>query len=330
MNSRLRNCGCRGFTLIELMVAVAVASIIMLGLAGVIGQALHSNSVVHAKNKLNRDAHFAMAQMSTAVQETRHLLLPLSDNPNTDWPENIREQTVPPSAPIGSSTLATAVLAVTLPETIDLDADGIADADNDDDGLIDEDLNTDMNDDSAPGLYLIDDNGNGQVDDSTNASPNEDNDEDGLTGEEILNGLDDDGDGSIDEDLSSDMTRDFASGVIGVDDDDDGSIDEFNKNDDDEDGKSDEDGYESLVFYLQGQVLKKRTPVPWDEDSSGVIDGRDFIVSDIADKVTRFRVERVPVLVGAADLVVITLELTDADSAQSVSLKTRLRVGGAL
>ena len=76
--------------------------------------------------------------------------MPLKDNPNTNWPEHIREQTVPPSPPIGDSTLATAVLAVTLPAYVDLDNDGFPDADDDRDGLIDEDLPNDNHHDFSP------------------------------------------------------------------------------------------------------------------------------------------------------------------------------------
>jgi len=320
----------RGYTYVELLLAAVVAGVLVLGLTGVVGQALHTGDVVHERNELTRQANFAMQRMLQAVANSRHLLLPLNDNPNTNWPEDIREQTVPASPPVGSSTLATAVLAVTLPETVDLDSDGVADADNDGDGLIDEDLSSDNNLDGAPGLYLIDDNGDGVADNSSDPSPDSDNDEDGGATEETLNGLDDDGDGSIDEDLAADMSRDGESGLIGVDDDGDGNVDESNKNDDDEDGSIDEDGYDSLAFYLDGDVLQERTPTPWDEDNSGTVDGRDFIISPIAGHVTRFRVERIPASGSGTAQVDLTLELTGPVSGETVRLQTRVRLGGAL
>ena len=317
-----------GFTLIELMAAVAVASLIMLGLAGVIGQALHSSSALHAQNQLNRDAHFALQKITRAVENTHRLLLPLADNPATDWPENIREQTVPASAPVGSSVLASAVLAVTLPHDVDQDKNGVADADNDGDGLFDEDPAADNQNDSASGLFLIDDDGDGLIDEATLANNDE---QASAEGEDPFNQLDDDADSASDEDLPADSNGDGCSGVCGVDDDNDGSIDEAAAEDDDEDGVADEDGYEPVVFYLDtAGVLKMRMPTPWDENASSVVDGRDVIVSDIAENVTRFRVERVPASAGAVQLVDITLELGDAQSAQSVSLSVRLRVGGAL
>jgi prepilin-type N-terminal cleavage/methylation domain-containing protein len=316
-----------GFTLVELMAAVAVASIIMLGLAGVISQALHSNSVVHAQNNLNRDAHFALQQITRAIENSHRLLLPLADNAATDWPENIREQTEPASAPIGSSSFASAVLAVALAHDVDLDKNGIADADNDGDGRFDEDPAADNQNDSASGIYLIDDDGNGEVDESN--SPNND-EQASAEGEDPLNALDDDGDSAINEDLPADINGDGCSGVCGVDDDGDGAIDEGGAEDDDEDGTANEDGYDPVVFYLDNGVLKKRTPTPWDENGSSGVDGRDFIVSDIAENVTRFRVERVAGMSDSVQMIDIILELRDTQTAQSVSLHTRRRVGGAL
>ena len=70
-------------------------------------------------------------------------------------------------------------------------------------------------------------------------------------------------------------------------------------------------------------------PVPWDVDSSGTVTGRDFIISVIALNVTRFRVERVDTGIGD-ELVDLTLELTDSQSGESISLQTRVRLGGAL
>ena len=51
------------------------------------------------------------------------------------------------------------------------------------------------------------------------------------------------------------------------------AVDEGAVADDDEDGSSDEDWYDPLVFYLAGSSLVQRTPVPWDVDSSGSVTG---------------------------------------------------------
>ena len=121
----------RGFTLIELLVTAAISLLIIAGLTQIIQATVESRAVLGERTDLTRQASFAMERMVTAVSHSRRLLLPLNDNPGTNWPEHIREQTVPASPPIGSSTLATAVLAVTLPAYVDLDFDGVPDADDD-------------------------------------------------------------------------------------------------------------------------------------------------------------------------------------------------------
>ena len=318
-----------GSAYVEILITVTIAAMIVVALMGVVNTAAETSSDLRQRNDLTRQARFAMARMVRQVGNSRRLLLPLSDNPNTNWPENIREQTVPPSAPIGDSTLATAVLAFTLPASVDLDGNAVADADNDADGLIDEDLGNDNNNDGFPGIYLVDDNGDGTVDVSAAATPKDDDDEDGSSNEEVLDAIDEDGDGSVDEDIGSDMNGDANDGIAGVDDDADGAIDEGNLGDDDEDGSVDEDWYDAVVFYLVSGVLKKRTPVPWDANGDSAVNGADFIESDIAEYVTRFRVERVD-NGGTGELIDLTLELTHPVSGEMVSLQTRVRLGGAL
>ncbi len=319
-----------GFSLVELLIATSLAGLLIVGLNGVIGQALTIQDAVSEKNDLTRQVRFAMEQMVRAVSHSRLLLLPLNDNPSTTLVENIREQTEPPSAPPAGSTLGTAVLAVTLPAYQDLDGDGFSDADDDRDGRIDEDLSDDKSYDFAPGIYRIDDDGNGTSD--SWLSPNADDDEsnDLAKNEDAINGIDDDGDGNIDEDPGADNNGDGCPGICGVDDDGDSVIDEGSPRDDDEDGRIDEDWYNPVVFYLDNGILKERTPVGWDVSGGGLVGGQDFITSDIAENVTHFRVERIPQLGGRSQIINITLELADADSGASVSLNTRIRVGGAL
>jgi len=319
-----------GFTLVELLLAMALAAILIAGLSGVTGQVLATHDQVTDRNELNRQARFAMEQMVRMVSHSPRLLLPLADNPATNWPEHIREQTVPASPPPGDSTLATAVLAVTLDRSVDLDGDGTPDADNDGDGRFDEDLNPDNTNDNAPGIVLIDDDGDGQVDESASIKPLDDNDEDDSSNEETMDGTDNDGDGSIDEDLKADSNFDGCPGSCSVDDDADGLLDEGHQHDDDEDGLIQEDWFDPVVFYLAGSSLLQRTPVPWDESGGGIVSGLDFITSVIAENVTRFRVERLPAMAGGVQLVDLTLELTSPDSGERVSLQTRVRVGGAL
>ena len=318
----------RGFTLLELLISLVIGSILLLALNGLVGGGLQTYDAVNRNNNLNRQVRFAMEQMLHAVSGSPQLLLPLNDNPATNWPENIREETLPPSPPVGDSTKATAVLAVIQNRSVDLDRDGIADADQDGDGHFDEDTGSDLTHDQAPGIYLIDDDGDGQVDEGGN--PGDDDEAGGFSGEDPFNGLDDDGDGSTDEDPESDMNLDGCPGLCGVDEDGDGLVDESAASDDDEDGASDEDWLDPVVFYLDNGTLMQRIPVPWDESGAGGVTGRDFITRPLAENVSHFRVERVSHAGKRAVQVVLLLELTDPLTGNNVSLETRVRVGGML
>jgi len=317
-----------GFTYIEMMLSVTITGFIMLALMGVINTAIETGDDVRTRNDLTRQARFAMQRMVRYAGHSRLLMLPMRDKPASNFPENIREQTIPPSPPIGDQVFATAVLAVTLPVFVDLDQDGYPDADDDEDGHIDEDLPNDNTHDYSPGIIGIDDDGDGNVDE--NPSNWWDDDEvNGTYNEDPLNGIDDDGDNNIDEDTASDMNGDGCPGICGVDDDSDGSIDEGSVDDDDEDGGEFEDPYDPVVYYLNGQSLIERMPVQWDVDANGDIDGRDFVEAPIAENVTRLRFERLDDGT-ALELVDIVLELTDPVSGETVSLQTRVRIGGAL
>ncbi|MGB5409577.1 MAG: prepilin-type N-terminal cleavage/methylation domain-containing protein [Thiogranum sp.] len=318
----------RGYTLVELLMSVVIASMLMLGLSGVASQAIQTHDMVREKNRLTDQARFAMQQMVRTVSHSRLLLLPQNDRPASNWLENVREETVPPTPPTDDSTKYTAVLAVTLPASIDLDTDGFPDADNDRDGRIDEDPPADNTFDNATGIFQIDDGGDGKVDEFSGCCRWDDEEDFGITDEDGINGIDDDGDGRVDEDPGSDVNGDGCHGICGVDDDGDGLVDEGSGNsNDDEDDQTDEDWYDPLVFYLNGDTLMQRTPVPWETSGDGLVSGLDFIAEPIADNVTRFRVERVA---GADQLVDLTLELTSPLSGETVSLHTRVRVGGAL
>jgi hypothetical protein len=67
-----------------------------------------------------------------------------------------------------------------------LEEDPIDGKDDDGDGNIDEDCGHDANDDNAPGIAQMDDNGDGQVD---NGDTNGDDDEDGIRNEDGLNAV---------------------------------------------------------------------------------------------------------------------------------------------
>ena len=314
-----------GVSLLELLAALVVMSILIMALDSIVKLALDSRDATHQHNQLHEQAQFAMQRMTMASNNTSQLLLPLEDNLNTNWPENIREQTFPASLPIGSSTFATAVLAVSLPRYSDLNGDGIPDADDDKDGKIDEDLPADKYNDSAPGIFLIDDDGDGSIDEG---GDNTNDDEDALANEDGLTNKDNDKDGSVGEDPGSDNNDDGCSGYCGIDDDGDSSIDESTNANNDEDAVTGEDWINAVVFYLNNGALIERTPVPWDI-SSGTVDGRDFVETIIAENVSLFRIERSSKGVSGKVLVDITLKLTSTNG-DSVELNTNIRVGGAL
>ncbi len=322
----------RGFTYVEMLLAVTITGLIMLGLMGLMNTAAETSDSVRTRNDLVREARFALQRMVDMAGRSPRLMIPMRDKPATNWPENIREQTLPPSAPIGDSIFSYAVLAVTLPHDIDLDQDGVPDADDDGDGLFDEDYPNDNTHDFHPGIVGIDDDGDGRIDE--NPSDWWDDDEYfGFTNEDPQNGVDDDGDGNIDEDTASDMNGDGCPGICGVDDDGNGSIDEGSADDDDEDGGTFEDPLDPVVYYLNGDALIERLPARWNTDGNsspdGPVDGRDFIEAPIAENVTRLRFERLDQGT-ALEVVDILLELTDPASGDSVSLQTQVRIGGAL
>lgn len=315
-----------GYTLVEVVIVVAIAAMLLTGLQQLLGTGMSVAEVAGEQTELARQGRFAMARMVDAVSSGGRLLIPLADNPATPFDENIREQTVPASPPQTGSTLATAVLAVTLNQTQDLDSDGVADADNDDDGRFDEDLPPDTTNDGKAGIRDFDDDGNGAKDFVFSPAVDDDESNDFSHSEDPLNGVDDDGDGSIDEDPGADNNGDGCPGICGVDDDGDTDTDEGNIADDDEDGQSDEDWYDPVVFYLQGSVLIERRAVPWDESGDSVVNGQDFVESTLADNVTLLRFERVAPSDGKQQLVDITLALTGANG-ETISLNARVRVG---
>ena len=317
----------RGLSLTELLITVGIAAVIMAGLAGVVNQTLNTEDVVRERNDLTQQARFAMQRMVAAVKGTRHLLLPLGENPATVYSESIRS-----------------VLAVTLDPSIDRDRDGWADANNDKDFLdsnnnslrdsdelerIDEDTGNDNTNDLAQGLIGIDDDGDGVIDEGAVhvSGQYRDNDEDGSEMEDFINGLDDDADGAIDEDIPGDMNKDGDGGIKGIDDDLDGSIDEGPPTDNDEDGQDGEDWFDAVIYYLSGNQLIERQPSLIDTTGDSVVTGADFTESVIAENVTQFRIERIPQGGGRAVLLDITLVLTAA-SGKTVTLNTRLRPGG--
>ncbi|MDH3276109.1 MAG: type II secretion system GspH family protein, partial [Gammaproteobacteria bacterium] len=93
---RLKKKSQYGFTLLELILSLAIAAVLMGALTGVVGRVLEVKDDTQLRNNTMREARFAMQRMVTAVRQSDRLMLPLADNPNTNWRENVREQSVPP------------------------------------------------------------------------------------------------------------------------------------------------------------------------------------------------------------------------------------------
>lgn len=306
MPQRYRQSREHGFTLIEVVVAVVIAGMLMLALSGVITNALEANDDSRARNALAADARYALQRIVQNVRDAPLLLVPMVEDPSTMYSESL----VDPG-----------VLAVTLNPLLDRNLDGIMDADNDGDGRVDEDYPSDASNDAKPGLIGIDDDNSGITDISFAGSG--DDDETGIwggSGEDPINGIDDDGDASIDEDPSADMNGDGEPGIALFDDDGDGLIDEGDDADDDEDGWSDEDWLDAVAYYLSGTNLIERFP------NINPTSGTDFTERIIAENVSQFRVERLPRGSNRADMVAITLELSDRGIA--VLVAHNVRVGG--
>jgi prepilin-type N-terminal cleavage/methylation domain-containing protein len=311
----------KGLTLLEILISVAIASILILAISGFINAALNARQSTHMQNDTLQQARFAMQRMARAVSKSRQLRIPLGENTTTAWSESVRN-----------------VLAVSLDPTLDRNKDGWADANNDKDYLdanksgsrdageperIDEDFDLDSNSDGKPGIMNIDDDGDGVVDEGNGAMARHDDDEDGQVDEDVINGLDDDSDGAIDEDPFTDMNGDGKAGVISVDDDFDGTIDEGNQDDDDEDNLVIEDWADEQVFYLSGTTLMERLP------NINAANGSAYTEYAIAENVSQFRVERLLGGNGSTMLVDIALTLSPSGG-EPVSLNTRVGVGSGL
>lgn len=306
-----------GFTLLEILIALIIGAVILMGISGVVNTAFNAQTSTKAQNDNLQQARFAMQRMVNAVRQSDLLMLPLGENIQTTQSESVRN-----------------VLAVSLEPTLDNNKDGWADANNDKDFLdankngirdtgeperIDEDLDKDNTNDKQSGIIGIDDDNNGLIDEQ---SAN-DNDEDAANVEDAINGLDDDADGSIDEDSDVDMNADGKAGISGVDDDLDGQIDEGKNDDDDEDGSTSEDWLDPHVFYLNGTTLMERLPTILPAD------GSKFNAYAIAENVSQFRVERIIAGDVTKVLVDITLTITPTQG-DPVTLSSRVAVSAGL
>lgn len=292
----------KGFTLVEIIMTIALVSILTLGLNGLVGGVYEQWQYGSSRQELMSQGNFAMARIIEAVNATRRMLIPLGENPATAYSEAERD-----------------ILAVTLDPGLDRDVDGFFDGDNDKDGLIDEDIPADNTFDGAPGIIGIDDDNDGFVDEKAGTGPClggggvtlADNDEDCRASDDHIDGLDNDGDGSIDEDITKE--NDKAGGNANNDVDNDG------------DGLKNEDWFDPVVFFVSaaGTQLIERMPV------INPIDGTAYSEYPIAEADhVAFKVQRLPAAPGdRAELLQITLLLSSTYGGE-VIFESLVRIGG--
>ena len=146
----------RGIALVELLVAALIAALVLGSLTAVLTGLRRSDSVLSERALLQRDARLALERIAAMVEASTRLMVPLE-----------------------VTTATRDVLAVALPPELDRNGDGYADADNNKNGVVDDDLPADETNDGGAGIIGIDDDGNGLVDYGVSVA---DNDENGTIG----------------------------------------------------------------------------------------------------------------------------------------------------
>jgi len=280
--------GHSGFTLVELLFTLAIAVVVLAALSNVTNNAMSLWKSNRARTELLYQANLAMDRMVAAVSHANRLLVPRADNPATPHDEAQRR-----------------ILAVTIDPLQDSDGDGFADADNDHDGLVDEDIPADNTFDYRAGIKDIDDDGDGSIDESSTIN---NNDEDGPPGDDWIDGVDNDEDGTIDEDIPVRNDR-LTFG--------------FSQYDNDGDGLFNEDWLDPVVYLVSAdsKSLIERTPVVnWPNGAKT----QDTIIAQ-ADTVS-LSIRRIPI---TADMRSVQLEMTlqlDTSAGGPLTLQARVRL----
>ncbi|MCA9771308.1 MAG: prepilin-type N-terminal cleavage/methylation domain-containing protein [Myxococcales bacterium] len=268
-----------GLTLIELMIVSAIVAVVGGILAMMLSGMYQSWTWADRRARLYQQGRVAMARMVHNVRMTNFILVPQQH-----------------------SLVNTQVLR----ESLAVAATGDAVYDEDSDGLFDEDTGADMTNDGEDGVIGLDDDADGQIDETSVNNDDEDKflifdtaDEDPLDGIRASGDLD----LYVDEDWGADMNGDGKPGAAGVDDDGDWTIDEGNTANDDEDTDSlgvervNEDPISPIVYYLD------KSFTPWKLMERHPIEGTNVL----ADNVTLFQVFRYTRTTGAH---MIYIELT--------------------
>lgn len=115
-----------GFSLIELLITVTILGILVMGLQQVIVGGMTAYDAVKSKQELDNQARFAMERMVMFVQESDEISTP--DSASNQDILKISERVMDT---YDNDTRA-----------YDIDGDGVPDADNDNDGIVNEDTTT--------------------------------------------------------------------------------------------------------------------------------------------------------------------------------------------
>jgi prepilin-type N-terminal cleavage/methylation domain-containing protein len=278
--------GKKGLTMVELLVSFTIMGIIAVVATPLFSTCLDTYRIAYGRSMLYQEGLLAMERMTGGVRRSACLLIPNNHNTTRD------------------------ILAFS----------GFVNDDNDyyfGDPLfprIDEDPGNDMNNDGYSGIFNIDDDGNGTIDEEPdNGDDGGDDDEDGRANEDRLDGIDNDGDGNIDEDLQHDTNRDNAPGIAGMDDDGDGDVDENVAGgpkwaDDDEDGLIDEDPLNPLIYSFDSGTNTLRERFPYTGESV-----------DLSTHVTSFQVTYIYDAPAPESIIIlIKIELTLTDDGETV------------
>src|SRR3972149_5663329 len=169
---------------------------------------------------------------------------------------------------------------------------------------------------------MIDNDGDGVLDEGGVGRQNDDDEDDKNNEDTPRNGLDDDTgpggpDGNYDEEFRADINGDGCPGICFRDDDGDGTSDEGNINDDDEDGMVDEDPIDPLIFYVKNGSLYERKII-WNPLTSL----SEVTEKKLIDNVTQFAVTRL-LGVNGKTLINVRIEVS-AGSGNDVMLESEI------
>ena len=216
-------------TLIELLLAVTVTALISAAATALVSACLQAYSTQSSDSQLYAEGVFLMDRITNEARVSSTFLLPNSQAPVRTFIAFSRNLNEDGDYYYGDTLFP----------------------------KCDEDSAEDLGNDGHSGIFGVDDDGNGFVDDMGIR----DDDEDGLNDEDPVDGRDNDEDGSVDEDPGQDRNGDGAPGVSGLDDDNDGNVDETHWKDDDEDIAEDEDWVNPVLYSWNGSdTLSQEIP----------------------------------------------------------------------